>query len=368
WEAAGYPNVDGIFYFRGTFLLTEKQAQAGGTLYLGAIDDGDWTYINGIQVGATPNAYSQPRAYLIKPGVLKAGANQIAFRIFDGQGGGGFSADPGSFYLQTPAGKVSLAGEYKYNIGEFRVDAQPNQVETILYNAMIAPLKGYPIKGVLWYQGESNAGAGDNLAYADLKKQLITSWRAFFAQPDLPFYWVQLANFMDPVSTPNEPGWAVLRQSQTEALELPHTGQAVITDIGEADDIHPQNKWEVGRRLSLHALKNIYGKDVQASSPIFKEVAEMDGMVFLGFEEVGGGLTVKSDGRYANPAGFTVMDEAGDWHFAQAVLNPESNIIVIVNPAGNGIKMVRYNWANNPDGNVFSKEGLPLTPFEVKVD
>lgn len=367
WEAAGYPSVDGIFYFRGTFFLTEKQARSGGTLYLGAIDDGDWTYINGVQVGATPNAYSEPRVYKIKPGVLQAGTNKIAFRIYDGQGGGGFSADPGSFYLETPAGKVSLAGDYKYNIGEFRVDAQPNQVATILYNAMIAPLEGYPIKGVLWYQGESNAGSGDNLAYADLMKGLVTSWRDFFDQPDLPFYWVQLANFMDPVKTPNEPGWAILRESQTKALELPRTGQAVITDIGEANDIHPRNKWEVGRRLSLHALKDIYGKEVQACSPMLKDVSQMAGITFLEFTEVGRGLMVRSDDRYGYPTGFTVMDDAGEWHFAQAQLHAQGNKISVVNPAGTGIKIIRYNWANNPDGNLFSKDGLPLTPFEVKV-
>jgi sialate O-acetylesterase len=368
WEAAGYPNVDGIFYFRGTFMLTEEQAQAGGTLYLGAIDDGDWTYVNGVQVGATPNAYAEPRVYQIKPGVLSAGTNKIAFRIYDGQGGGGFSADPGAFYLETPAGKVSLAGNYKYNIGEFRVNANPNQVATILYNAMIAPLAGYPLKGVLWYQGESNAGPEDNVAYADLMKGLVNSWRAFFDQPELPFYWVQLANFMDPVTTPDEPGWAILRESQTKALALPHTGQAVITDIGEANDIHPRNKWEVGRRLSLHALKGIYGKEIQASSPMLKAVHDFEGMTFLEIKEVGGGLMVKSDNRYGYPTGFTVMDDAGDWHFAQALLYPSENLLSIVNPAGTGIKMIRYNWANNPDGNIFSVDGLPLTPFEVKID
>lgn len=368
WEAAGYPNVDGYFYFRGTFILTADQARNGATLYLGAIDDGDWTYINGELVGSTPNAYSEPRVYKIKPGVLQAGTNKIAFRIFDGAGGGGFSASPAAFYLETTTGKVALAGDYKYNIGEFRVDAKPNQVPTILYNAMIAPLEGYPLAGVLWYQGESNAGTGDNVKYADLKKKLITSWREFFANDDLPFYWVQLANFMAPARTADEPGWAVLRQSQTAALELPFTGQAVITDIGEADDIHPKNKWEVGRRLSLHALKGIYGKKVQAASPVIKDAVVSDGVAFLEFAETGAGLLVKSDSRYRNPTGFTVMDDAGEWHFAQALLNTKDNIIMLTNPAGTGIKMIRYNWANNPDGNLYSKEGLPVNGFEVKVE
>ncbi|MEM1356681.1 MAG: sialate O-acetylesterase [Bacteroidota bacterium] len=368
WEVAGYPSVDGYFYFRRTFNLTAAQAAGEATLYLGAIDDGDWTHINGKEVGSIPNAYSQERVYTISPGVLKAGENVIAIRVADGGGGGGFSASPASFRLETSAGKVSLVGAFKYNIGEFRVDAKPNQVPTILYNAMIAPLEGYPLTGVLWYQGESNAGYGDNVKYADLMKGLIKQWRGFFAKEDLPFYWVQLANFQDPVSTPDEPGWAVLRQSQTAALELPLTGQAVITDIGEADDIHPRNKWEVGRRLSLHALKDVYGKKVQADSPRATQAVEVAGMVKVSFTELGKGLKVKKPGRYGYLKGFTVQDEVGNWHFAQAVLNPKDNTVMIHNPEGTGYQKVRYAWANNPSqANLFSKGGLPVTPFELEV-
>ena len=366
WEAAGYPSVDGHFYFRGTFTLTAEQAANPATLFLGAIDDGDWTYVNGQLVGSTPNAYSEERVYDIKPGVLRAGANKIAFRIFDGQGGGGFSASPEGFYLKTSSGQVSLAGDYKYNIGEFRVDAQPNQVPTILYNAMIAPLEGYPLAGVLWYQGESNAGTGDNVKYAGLMKTLITSWRDFFDNDDLPFYWVQLANYQAPVSTANEPGWAVLRQSQTDALSLPLTGQAVITDIGEADDIHPKNKWEVGRRLSLLALRDVYGMKGPAASPTARSVRSMGAVRIVDFDNVGGGLMVKSDDRYGYPTGFTVQDDNGKWHFAQALLDASDNTVVVMNPAGTGIQTIRYNWANNPDGNLYSKEGLPVTAFELK--
>lgn len=368
WEAAGYPSVDGYFYFRRTFKLTAAQAAGEATLYLGAIDDGDWTNINGKRVGTTPNAYSEQRVYTIQGGVLVAGENTIAIRVYDGGGGGGFSAAPENFRLQTSAGDISLAGDFKYNIGEFSVDAQPNQVPTILYNAMIAPLAGYPLTGVLWYQGESNAGQGDNVKYADLMKGLVKQWRGFFAKQDLPFYWVQLANFLEPVSTPDEPGWAILRQSQTAALELPLTGQAVITDIGEADDIHPKNKWEVGRRLSLHALKDVYGKKIQAASPSVAEAKKMDGMVKLSFTELGKGLMVKGAERYSYLKGFTVQDDGGKWHFAQAFLNPKNNTVMVHNPMGTGCKKVRYAWANNPsEANLFSKGGLPVTPFEIEV-
>ena len=368
WEAAGYPSVDGYFYFRGTFELTAEQAAGPVTLYLGAIDDGDWTHVNGQLVGATPNAYSEPRVYEIEPGVLRAGTNKIAMRIFDGQGGGGFSAGPDAFYAETATGKVSLAGDYKYNIGEFRVDAQPNQVPTILYNAMIAPLKGLPVSGVLWYQGESNAGNGDNVAYAEMMKKLVTSWRAYFKDEDLPFYWVQLANFLDPPNSANEPGWAVIRASQTAATELPRTGMAVITDIGEADDIHPRNKWEVGRRLSLFALRDIYGRKVEAESPSVRDTDLKGSLVKVTFRNIGEGLTVRSDGRYPTVSGFTVRDAAtGAWHFAPGILDAGRSEVFLTNPTGGKLDAVRYNWASNPDGNLFSKEGLPVDGFEVEL-
>ncbi|MEL7162519.1 MAG: sialate O-acetylesterase, partial [Bacteroidota bacterium] len=355
WEAAGYPSVDGHFYFRRTFTLTAEQAAGTATLSLGAIDDGDWTYVNGQEVGSTPNAYSEAREYVIDPGVLRAGENVLAIRVYDNWGGGGFSASPGQFYLKTTSGEVSLSGDFRYNIGEFRVEARLNQLPTILYNAMIAPLKGYPLSGVLWYQGESNAGQGDNVAYADLMKSLIRQWRGFFAREDLPFYWVQLANFQSPPETPDEPGWAVLRQSQTAALDLPLTGQAVITDIGEADDIHPRNKWEVGRRLSLHALKDIYDKKVQAASPRAVSAKKMLDHVLVEFSDIGGGLNVKTPGRYSYLKGFTVQDASGEWHFAQAILDVKQNTVKVFNPAGTGLQTVRYAWANNPvDANLFS--------------
>jgi sialate O-acetylesterase len=150
---------------------------------------------------------------------------------------------------------------------------------------------------------------------------------------------------------------------------LPLTGQAVITDIGEANDIHPKNKWEVGRRLSLHALKDIYGKDVQASSPRVAEIEVHDDMAELSFTETGSGLTVKQvDGeRYPIVKSLTVQDEKGDWHWAVGTLDERTNLLRVINPAGTPIQKVRYAWFDNPDdANLFSREGLPVTPFEIE--
>nr|WP_256534351.1 sialate O-acetylesterase [Lewinella sp. JB7] len=369
WESRGYANVDGVFYYRRTFDLTEAQARGEATLYLGPIDDGDLTYINGQQVGETPNAYAEHREYAVPAGVLRAGRNSLAVRVTDGGGGGGFTGSPEAMYLATSAGKVALAGTFHYRIGEMSTAAasQANQTPTLLYNAMIAPLRNLPLSGVLWYQGESNAGPDDAVAYADRMRTLVRSWRERFERPELPFYWVQLANFQAPPVGPDEPGWAILRSSQTAALDVPWTGQAVILDIGEAGDIHPKNKWEVGRRLSLHALKNIYGKGVQASSPVADELTVDGPIATVRFTEVGGGLMLKESGeRYPLVKALAVRAEDGNWHWAVGTLHAADHTITVVNPTGSTITAVRYAWSSNPDdANLYSKEGLPVTPFEL---
>ena len=369
WEEAGYPNVDGTFYFRRAFDLTAEQAAASATLHLGPVDDGDWTYVNGELVGSYPNAYSTKRVYEVPAGALRAGTNHLSIKVVDGGGGGGFSTDPDSMYLQTGDGRVGLAGDYKYNVGEFRVDVYPNQIASLLYNAMIAPLVGMPLAGVLWYQGESNAGHGDNVKYANLMRGLIQQWRGEFSHPDtLPFYWVQLANFQAPPEGPNEPGWAILRAEQTAALDQPVTGQAVITDIGEADDIHPRNKWEVGRRLSLLALRDVYGKDVVASSPTAGKIEQLsERLTTITFDNVGERLVTTDNERYGAIRGFTAQDAEGQWHFAPAVISGK-NTVTVIHPEGKALKAIRYNWANNPDGNLFSSEGLPADGFEYEFD
>ena len=372
WESKGYTNIDGIFYFRRDFDLTAEQATQDARLYLGAIDDGDWTYINGQQVGSNPNAYSLERMYEVPASFLREGRNTLAIRVYDGAGGGGFTSSPEQLYLKTGEDRVPLAGQYHYRIGEFKTGGgQPNQVPTLLYNAMIAPLQDWPLTGVLWYQGESNAGPGDAEAYAEQMRTLVNFWRDRFDNDRLPFYWVQLANFQDAPTQPDQPGWATLRASQTAALDLPMTGQAVIIDIGEAGDIHPKNKWEVGRRLSLHALKDIYGRNVQAASPIAKDFDVEGYGAVVQFAEKGLGLTVHQEegNRYPIVKSLTVRDEAGEWRWAIGFLQPNEQQLLVVNPAGTKITGVRYAWFSNPDdANLYSIDGLPVTPFELLVD
>ncbi|WP_116124596.1 sialate O-acetylesterase [Lewinella sp. IMCC34183] len=370
WESKGYTNIDGVFYFRRTFELTPQQAAGAATLSLGPIDDSDLTYLNGHEIGATENAYSEPRSYRIRAGVLRAGTNHLAIRVTDTGGGGGLFGSPDDLYLETATGdRLPLSGTYRYRIGAFRPGTQgANQVPTLLYNAMIHPLEAWPLTGVLWYQGESNTGPADAPRYADQMRTLVGAWREQFAAPDLPFYWVQLANYMDAPTKPDAPGWALLREQQTEALDVPHTGQAVIIDIGEAGDIHPKNKWEVGRRLSLHALRDIYGRDVQASSPVADRLETHGRYATVHFRETGGGLTLNQDTeeRYPLVKSLAVQDDSGTWHWAVGTLDPSGTAVTILNPAEREIRTVRYAWSDNPeDANLFSAEGLPVTPFEL---
>jgi sialate O-acetylesterase len=313
------------------------------------------------------SSYDKPRDYQLAAGILKAGENVILIRVEDTGGGGGLSADGSEVKLSTAIGDLALAGDWHYQIGSFWIDQNRNQTPTILYNKMIHPLAGLPLRGVLWYQGESNAGGESAVNYEQQFKDMITDWRTHFGRDDLPFYWVQLANFMALQTEANEAGWAVLRNSQTKTLELANTGQAVITDIGEAGDIHPKNKWEVGRRLSLHALKNLYGyQEIAASSPMISTTERLGNKVKLSFDHVKKGLQVK-DGYYGYVKGFVYKNATGKWNWARAMINDEDNTITVLPKSGEEIKAIRYGWANNPDGNVFSKEGLPLTPFEVEI-
>lgn len=239
-----------------------------------------------------------------------------------------------------------------------------------LYNGMINPVVPYGIKGALWYQGESNGGEGDE--YYHKTRALVNGWRNVWAQGDFPFYFVQLANFNKDEKTPaGADGWARLRMAQTKSLQIPRTGMAVIIDIGEAGDIHPKNKFDVGERLALWALHHDYGKkDVVFSGPLFKE-AKVDGAkIRVSFDHAASGLIVgKKDGR--NPvtavadgklARFAIAGEDKKWVWADAVI--EGSSVVVSSPEVPKPVAVRYAYSMNPEGaNLYNKEGLPASPF-----
>ncbi len=368
WESKGYNGLDGIAWLRKEFNLSDSEAASDIMLDLAMIDDSDQTYVNGTLVGETINRYNEHRNYSVPADVLKPGLNVILIRVEDTGGGGGLFGDASDLHYTSSGGEHSLAGEWKFRIAEIaRIEAgmQPNQTPTVLYNKMIHPIIHFPIKGVLWYQGESNAGnAEDATIYRDQFKDMISDWRELWGIGEFPFLWVQLANFMAVDEKPAESNWAILRESQSSALELPNTAEAVIIDIGEADDIHPRNKQDVGLRLSLAARRIAYGEDVIYSGPVAKDASVNDNKVVLRFDHSGGGLTVAGGGNSVQ--GFAIAGKDGDFVWAEARIVDDRVEVwsdEISKPA-----RVRYAWGNNPDkANLYNAEGLPARPFRLQV-
>lgn len=247
-----------------------------------------------------------------------------------------------------------------------------HQEATKLYNGMIAPLIPYAIRGALWYQGESNGGEG--ISYFHKKKALINGWRKLWKQGDFPFYYVQLANFRR--SNPNNPkggdGWARVREAQTKCLEIPNTGMAVIIDIGDARNIHPKNKQDVGKRLAQWALAKDYNKDVVFSGPIYKSHTVEGDKIRVMFDYVGGGLIVgEKEGlepvkecKDKKLTWFAIAGADKKWYWADAVIDGDTVVVSsekVKNPVA-----VRYAYTYNPEGcNLYNKAGLPASPFRT---
>ena len=242
-----------------------------------------------------------------------------------------------------------------------RLQADPrtgNQAPANLYNAMLVPLIPYGIRGAIWYQGESNAGRA--YQYRTLFPTMIENWRADWQQGDFPFYFVQLANFMAVKPEPSESAWAELREAQTMTLKVPNSGQAVIIDIGEANDIHPKNKQDVGKRLALWALAKDYGKDVVYSGPVYRSMEKKGKKIVLHFDHVGGGLVAKGGEALK---GFAIAGDDKEFVWADAKIAGDT--VVVESPTVKAPAAVRYAWADNPVCNLSNKAGLPACPFRT---
>ncbi|HEX7898826.1 MAG TPA: sialate O-acetylesterase [Planctomycetota bacterium] len=226
-----------------------------------------------------------------------------------------------------------------------------------LYNGMIAPLLPYGIRGAIWYQGESNASRAKQ--YETLFPAMIKNWRDDWGQGEFPFGFVQLANFMARKSEPGESNWAELRDAQTKTLALPNTGMAVIIDIGDEKDIHPKNKQDVGKRLSAWAQAQVYKKPVVYSGPILDALKVEGTSARISFKHVGGGLTAKGDVL----KGFAIAGEDRAFVWADAKIDGET--VVVSSPKVAKPAAVRYAWADNPECNLYNKEGFPASPFRT---
>jgi sialate O-acetylesterase len=373
WKEIEIPNywfeVDtsiktGTVWFRKRFDLSSLQANQSARLFLGRIVDADSVFINGKFIGTTSYQYP-PRKYTIPSGILKEKGNIISVRVINSAGKGGFVPDK-PYYIIFPNDTVSLRGVWKYKTGT-QVQAIAEQTTVRwkpmgLFNAMIAPLSNFTIKGAVWYQGESNTDYPNE--YAKLLPTLIKDWRSQWEQGNFPFLYVQLANYLEKSTQPIESNWAILRQAQLESLSEPNTGMAVTIDLGEWNDIHPHNKEDVGKRLALLARKVAYNEQkLTASGPLIKSAILKNNKIRLSFTETGGGLTPKDNQALAY---FSVAGE--DKKFVWAKANIKGLKVIVWNDSIKRPKYVRYGWADNPEkANLYNIKMLPASPFEIKV-
>ena len=363
WADGELGNLNGSVWFKKEFVLENvKENQA--KLILGRIIDADSVFVNGNFVGTTSYQYP-PRIYSFNTNILKEGKNEITVRVINNSGRGGFVTDK-PYELIIGDKTIDLKGNWNHQLGS-KMLPLPGQTfvrwkPVGLYNAMIAPLKNYPLKGVLWYQGESNTKNPSE--YLGLMETLIETWRNELQQEKLPFLVVQLTNYMNPKPEPQESNWAALRQQQTNLLRVPNTGLAVTIDLGEWNDIHPLNKYDVGKRLALQARKLVYGeKKLIASGPLLKSVKKEGNKVIIDFSEIGTGLEIKNGNELKE---FAIAGNDGKFVWAKAVIDGDK-VIVSSDLVPNPVK-VRYAWADNPDtANLYNKENLPASPFEAEV-
>ncbi len=352
----------GIIWMRKHFSLSDAQSRKELELILGKIEQVDKTYVNGEPVGETftPN---EERQYMVPVHLLRPGDNVIAIRIKHMRNGGGGIYEGPLEILQYGRPIRDLSGEWKYNHQlehNFPFSTKVYQhLPGTLFNGMIAPVIPYAIKGAIWYQGESNAGRA--YQYREIFPMMIHDWRIKWHQGNFPFLFVQLANFMEPKEEPSNDPWPELREAQLMSLSLPNTGMAVTIDIGEADDIHPRNKQDVGKRLALAAQKIAYHKEVVHSGPILTKADIEEGRILLTFDHIGSGLTTKGA---EDLKGFAIAGEDGVYLWANAEIIG-INQIAVSHPDIREPQTVRYAWANNPICNLYNQEGLPASPFRT---
>ncbi len=363
WEQQDLPDFDGVVWFRKTIILNADEANKPATLSLAQIDDNDETYLNGEKIGSS-TGYNSERNYTIPLGKLKAGKNVIAVRITDNGDNGGFWGQAENVKL-TVDGKVhTLAGHWPYRIEKmfpFSNSYDPNSYPTILYNGMINPLIPYAFKGAIWYQGETNAGRA--YQYRIALPLLINDWRTSWKQGDFPFYFVQLASWNANNGT-SETGssWAELREAQNLALSVPNTGMAVTTDIGDAKNIHPKNKQDVGKRLAAIALNKTYGLNTPYSGPVYKSFNVDGNKIIVTFSNIGSGMYAKD--KYDYLKGFEIAGEDHKFHYAHAYV--DSDKVVVISSTVAKPVAVRYGWADDAsDDNLYNREGFPAAPFRT---
>lgn len=370
WEEWGVPALaeyDGMLWYRARVTLTPAQAAQAATLALGTVNDVDIAWVNGRAMGS--GFGEGEHAYAVPAKLLKAGENVIVLNVFDMWGSGGLEGADGGRQLRFADGSsVPLVG-WQYAVPPAGLSTPRAPWEAIagveiLYNGMIAPLGPFGLRGVQWYQGESNAGLDDARQYQAQLQGLFADWRRRFGAP-LPFLVVQLANFGALSRAPVDSGWAQLRDAQRRAVTADgNAGLAVTIDIGNRDDIHPTNKQDVGRRMARAARHVIYGDAASGWGAQPKSARRVDGGVLVTFGDFEGDLLVIGA---KDPSGFELCGAApASCHFVSAQLKGGGDVL-LSDPSASSATRVRFCWADSPLCNLYDGANLPAGPFEIEV-
>lgn len=379
WERTEVGNFDGVVWFRKKIEIPESWLNKDLILELGPIDDMDIAYVNGIKVGSheTEGYWQTDRIYSIPAEIVKEKNLTIAVCVVDNQGGGGIWGAPEKMKIHPKDADeiISLAGNWKYlpvaeyTNGKFFVFGVANEeynnrpkltvdfssnTPTTLYNGMVAPLIPYRIKGVIWYQGESNTNNPE--LYKTLFPLMIKNWREDWKEGNFPFYYVQIAPYNYGDLTQSQK----LREAQLQTLSVPKTGMAVTLDIGNPENIHPGNKKDVGERLALWALAKDYNKKVVYSGPIYKSMKIVNDKIELTFDYADGGLIIKERNGENN---FLIAGE--DKVFKKAEVKVIGKKLIVSNPEIKNPVAVRYCWDNISEATLFNKAGLPASSFRT---
>lgn len=356
WEEQQLGNLDGVVWLRKHFTL--EKVSGAAVLEIPAIDDNDITYVNGIKVGETIG-WDKKRTYQIPAEILKTGQNIIAIRVEDTGGGGGIHGNENELKIKLNETEITLNGKWKFQVEVIQNSLNPNEFPSLCYNAMIHPLIPFAFKGVLWYQGETNAPRAHQ--YRKSFPLLINDWRKK-SQSDFPFYYVQLATFITTGNSNEGCEWAELREAQTTTLSVKNTAMVVTTDIGDPNDIHPINKKTVGNRLGAIALKNLNQENIICSGPSYQSFKNIENQTIITFDNIGNGLITSNEIGIVN--GFEVAGDDQIFYPAKAFIK-DNKVIASCEKVPSPIA-VRFGWIGDASlCNLFNKEGYPAVPFRT---
>lgn len=369
WGKPGLQNFAGMVWYRTSVTLTDRQAAQGAMLSVGSVDEVDQTWVNGISVGG---GAAGDRTYEIAPGILRAGDNSVTVNVLNTYKLGGLTGPASKQFLRLKDGTAIPLGPWLYKQDVAMSVARPPRAPwepiaglSMAYNAMIAPIGPYGLRGVVWYQGEANTSGADPARYGELLSGLMADWRSTYGA-DLPFLIVQLTAFGAAPTKPEDSGWAEVRKAEADVVAADtHAGLAVTVDIGDRYDVHPTNKQELGRRLARAARHVIYGENIIPTGPAATAAWPERQSVVVSFKDIGeGGLVAYG---YDGPVGFELCGaERGSCRYVAARIVGD-NVVLVATGKGRPAR-VRYCWANSPVCTLFDKTGLPAGPFELAIE